>query len=273
MIRKLILLFACCWIFPVIAQNLDEAIEKLTTNVPGQVVTPKTTTELAILFKDATDLSVPRIFVDKLPEDFAQKGSPELYMHVITALILRSNELALRDKMLLTALKNKYDKKEPWTTKEESFFHAMVEKYDVTVTKTIDTQLEKLLIKIDEVVPGLAVAQSVYATDWGKKNMMHPYGQMGWLDEQTYAELPYNSLIEATEAYVTEMNREPSYWQWRIKRQKATHNRLNRRLAYILAGNIAVYRLEDPYYAPTVQKIILNNKPLSQLYEATFIEK
>jgi len=270
--RKLILLVVCCLAIPAMAQNLDEAIVKLTETIPGKVVAPETTAELETLFKDATKLSVPRVYVDKLPQDFAEKGSPELYMRVMTALILRSNELAVREKMLLAALKSKYDKKEPWTEKEESFFHAMVEKYDETITKTKGTQLERLIIKIDEVVPGLAVAQSVYATDWGKKNMQHPYGQMGWLDEKTYTDIPYDSLIKATEAYVAEMNRESSYWMWRLKRQRAAHRGTRRLLAYALAGTLNVYRLEDPYYAPTIQKIIINNKPLSELYEATFSE-
>ena len=271
--RKLIFLFLLCWTLPIMAQNLDKAIETLTIEPEGTVVSPKTTAELAVLFKEATDSKVPRIFVEKLPSDFAQKGSPELYMYVITALILRSNESAVREKMLLTVLKDKYNKKEPWTPIEESFFHALVEKYDVIVNKTIETQLEQLDIKIDEIVPGLAVAQSVYATDWGKKNMQHPYGQMGWIDEKTYDELPYESLIKATEAYVKEMNSASNYWMWRLRRQRATHRGMRSRLAYSLAGSLYVYRPEDPYYTATLQKIILNNKPLSKLYEATFIEK
>lgn len=270
--RKVFILLLCCWIYPVMAQNLDDVIIKLKQDVPGRIVTPATTKELAELFKGSTDLTVPRVFVDKLPADFAKKGTPELYTQIITALILRSNEQAIREKMILTVLKDKHNNHQAWTPTEESFFHEMVEKYDVIATKTLDTQLEQLAIKIDEIVPGLAVAQSVYATDWGKKNIEHPYGQMGWLDEQTYDELPYDSLLKATEAYVAEMNAAPNYWMWRLRRQKATHRGTRNRLAFILAGSLYVYRPEDPYYAPTIQKIITNNKPLSALYEATFIE-
>ena len=270
--HKIIVILCCFFVFPTMAQNLDAAIEKLTQDIPGQVVSPKTTQELATLFQNATDTSVPRIFVDKLPSDFAEKGSPQLYMRVITALILRANEKAVREKMLLTALKNKYDKKEAWTSKEESFFHAMVEKYDVTITKTIDTQLEQLTQKIDEIVPGLAVAQSVYATDWGKKNMSHPYGQMGWLDEKTYDELPYDSLIKATDAYVSEMNSATNYWMWRLTRQRAAHRGMRDRLAAALASNLYPYRPEDPYYTATIQKIISNNRPLAKLHETTFMD-
>ena len=71
------------------AQVLDDAIEKLSKEVSGQVVLPKTTAELKDLFKDANLKKIPRIFVDRLPDDFAQNGTPELYTQVITALILR----------------------------------------------------------------------------------------------------------------------------------------------------------------------------------------
>ena len=269
--RRLILLL-CFWILPVAAQNLDAAIRELTKDVEGQIVSPATTEELKVLFKDATETAVPRIFVDKLPADFAQNGSPELYTQVITALTLRSNELALKEKLLLGALKSKFEKKQQWSPIEESFFQSLVEKYDETITKTTASKLDQLTLKVDEIVPGLAVAQSVYATDWGTKNMNHPYGQMGWLDESTYEDIPYDSLIKATEAYFKEMNSTSNYWMWRLKRQTAAFKGLPQRMAYTLAGNLRVYRPEDPYYSATIQKIISNNPPLAQLYKAEFIE-
>ena len=271
--RKWIALLFLLFAMPVSAQSLDAAIQELTKDIPGQIVTPATTAELQELFKDATTTQVPRIFVDKLPDDFAQNGSGELYMNVITALILRANEQAIKERMLLIALKNKYEKGEKWSETEESFFHSLVEKSDVIVNKTVQTQLDQLLLKVEEIVPGLAVAQSVYATNWGKKNMEHPYGQMGWLDEKNYAELPYNSLIAATDAYVKEMNSANNYWTWRVSRQNAVHRGLRDRLAYILAGKLSVYRPEDPYYHTTLQKIIMNNPPLAQLHQATFLKK
>lgn len=261
------------WVLPVSAQNLDAAIQELTKDVPGQIVTPSTTQELKALFKDATPIRVPRVFVDKLPSDFAQNGSGELYTNVITALILRANEQAIKEKMILAVLRDKYERGEQWSPIEESFFNSLVEKYDETITKTRQTQLDQLGIKVDEVLPGLAVAQSVYATDWGRKNMEHPYGQMGWLDEKTYAEIPYDSLIKATDAYVKEMNTTANYWMWRARRQTSAHRGNLKSLAYTLAGQIRVYRPEDPYYHTTIQKIILNNQPLTELYQATFIDE
>ena len=261
------------FVLPVSAQNLDATIQELTKDVKGQVVTPKTTAELKELFKNATDIRVPRVFVDKLPDDFPQNGTAELYMNVITALILRANEQAVKERMILTVLKNKYEKGEKWSETEESFFRSLVEKYDETISKTTQMQLDQLTLKVDEIVPGLAVAQSVYATDWGKKNMNHPYGQMGLIDEQTYAEIPYDSLIAATDAYVKEMNSTANYWMWRNRRQVSAHRGNLKSLAYALAGQIRVYHPEDPYYHMTIQKIIINNPPLSDLYLAAFLQQ
>ncbi|MBQ3696282.1 MAG: hypothetical protein II938_04905 [Alphaproteobacteria bacterium] len=270
--RKWILLLFLGIAVPVQAQNLDNAIQELTKDVKGEIVSPATTEELQQLFKDADETKVPRIFVDKLPSDFSQKGTGELYMYVIAALILRSNETTIKEKMLLTLLKKKYENKEPWTEVEESFFQHLVEKYDVVINKTTQMKLDQLTIKVDEIVPGLAVAQSVYATNWGQKNMDHPYGQMGWLDENTYAEIPYDSLIKATEAYVKEMNSTNNYWMWRNTRQMAAHKGYLNLLAYNLAGNLQPYRPEDPYYSDTIQKVLINNAPLRKLHTVTFIQ-
>ena len=106
-----------------------------------------------------------------------------------------------------------------------------MEKYDVIVFKTKATRLEQLVAKVDEVIPGLAVAQSVYATDWGKKNMDHPYGQMGWLDDKTYTDIPFDSLIKATESYVKEMNGAANYWMWRLRRQRSVYRGIRNGLA------------------------------------------
>ncbi|MBQ4472343.1 MAG: hypothetical protein II942_03795 [Alphaproteobacteria bacterium] len=255
------------------AQVFDDAIATLSQDIKGQVVSPKTTTELKALFKDATHTKVPRIFVDKLPADFTTEGSPELFTQVMTALVLRANEKTLRDKIILTGLKSKYDKGVEWTPAEDAFFHKLVEKYDVIVKKTIPTQLEQLVIKIDEVTPGLAVAQAAYATNWGKKDLSHPFMQMGWLDDEHYEPVSYNSLIKATDDYVQDMNAAPNYWLWRVQRQKAAHRAAaGTRLAYNMAGHLRSYLPEDPLYSVTLQQLIKNNPTLGELYNASFIE-
>ncbi len=272
--RKILflLLFSILSIKPATAQNLDAVIQELTKDVEGQVVTPATTAELQTLFKGATLTQVPRIFVDKLPADFAEKGSPELYTQVMSALILRFNEIAIKEKMLLSALKQKFYNDEKWSETEEAFFNFLVEKYDVIASKTPETRLDQLTLKVDEIDPALAVAQSVYATDWGTKNLNHPFSQMGWVDEKNYTELPFDSLLSATESYFKEMNGAPSYWFWRQRREKSAFNRPNKS-ASSLANGLRTYKPEDPYYMHTIQRIISNNKTLYKLKEAVFMEK
>jgi len=270
---KILLIISLIFANIVHAVSLDNAIQQLSQEVSGTVVTPATTEELETLFKNATLKSVPRIFVDRLPEDFAEKGSPELYAKVITALILRSNERILREKILLAALKRKFEKEDTWSEQENAFYNSLVEKYDVSIAKTKATQLEQLALKIDEITPGLALLQSVYTTNWGKTNMQAPYAQRGWNENQKYAPIKYDSLIKATESYVDEMNSEPSYWPWREYRRRAVHRRASENLPYLLAGKLMAYYLEDPDYTRTLQQIFTDNPFIKKLFNATFSDE
>ena len=69
------------------AEELSDKFEKLlpvmTAKVEGKEITPKTTEELEKIFNTEKG-TVPRLFVKKLPKDFAQKGSKELYAKVLT---------------------------------------------------------------------------------------------------------------------------------------------------------------------------------------------
>lgn len=255
------------------AVNIDEFIQEITTQKEEMIVKPETTKELRQLFSGANKSQVPRVFVEKLPNDFATEGDKLLYAQVLGALILRENEKAVQDNLAVSVLKQKYDKNEPWTETEQAFFNKLVEKYDVVAKKTIPTQLEQLLLKADEVPVGMAVAQSVYDTNWGKKQMESPYGQTGWLDEKNYTKIKFDSLIKATESYVQEMNATPNYFIWRIQRQKAAHKGANRKHSYNYAIALRVYRPEDPVYQSEIRKLILQNPFLSQMDELTFIQE
>jgi len=250
---------------------LDDFIKKINTPAQEQIVSPATTEELRRLFINATQTQIPRIFVEKLPADFAVKGDKQLYAQVLAALLLRENEKAIQDQVAITLLKQKYDKKEPWTEIERGFFDRLVDKYDVVAKKTVPTQLEQLLLKADEVPIGLALAQSVYETDWGKKQMESPYGQMGWLNDEQYEKIPFDSLIRATESYVKEMNGTPNYFTWRIRRERSEYGGAQRNRSYNFALDLRVYRPEDPVYPMQIRKLILANPLLNQMDNARFV--
>ena len=234
--------------------DFERLLPLLTKEKTEQEISPKTTEELEKLFQNS-DKELPRVFVKKLPDDFAQKGNKKLYAKVLTALILRENEHILNDRILFLLLKEKADKGEKWTEKEKAYFDYLVNKYDSVVLKTIPTQINDLIMKIDEIPPSLAVAQSVLETNFGKKNISSPFGQQGWIDNKTYAPLLYENLSDAVRAYVQEMNSTPNYEDWHRLRAKHTQEQTPRASLYI-AGGLRTYRPEDTAYIEKVKRIL-----------------
>ncbi|MBE6446261.1 MAG: hypothetical protein E7021_02545 [Alphaproteobacteria bacterium] len=254
-------IFLILFNLPIFAQQTDQ-FEKLfpilTAEVEGKEITPKTTEELEKLF-DTPKGEIPRIFVKKLPDDFAEKGSKELYAKVITALILKENEQILGEQYLFFLLKGKADKGIEWSEKEKQFFDYLVEKYDAVVLKTIPTKIADLTYKIDEIPPVMAIIQSAVQTNWGKENMDSPYGQKGWLDRENYDFIKYPNLIEATQKYVLEMNSTPNYDGWRNQRANQNY-RQRKQGTYTTIQSLRTYMPEDVNYVSKLKNELNQNK-------------
>lgn len=269
----LFLLVVLC-LHPVYAQENQDPFNKLfpvfTAPVEGKEVDPKTTEELKQLFQ-TSEGTLPRIFVKKLPNDFSEKGSKDLYAKVIASLILRENEQILGEQYLFQLLKEKADKGIKWTKKEEAYFNSLVEKYDAVVLKTTQTKMNDLLYKIDAVPPSLAIAQSALQTNWGKKNVGSPYGQKGWLDREKYADIVYPDLIAATHAYVLEMNATPNYEDWRMERMK-NNTQMKSRASMMMAQGLRAYRPEEIDYVGQIRKLMRQNLFIFNLDKVHFPE-
>ncbi len=213
------------WAFHPVSQPLqkvDSPAKEVTRlakgYVSGTIISPKTTKELQAWFFEATNRYMPRVFVEKLPDDFAEKGTPDLFLKVMSALVLRENELAIRERVALIALKAKYEAGENWSQEEKTFFDRLVEKYDAGAKRDIAGKIADLMEKVDVVPVSLAVAMAAEATNWGRENLDHPFRQQGWIDTQNYGFLPFEKLTEATASYVREMNGMPPMLEWRISR-------------------------------------------------------
>lgn len=246
---------------PIYAQQSDQ-FEKLfpilTAEPEGKEISPKTTAELEKLF-DTPKGEIPRLFVKKLPDDFAEKGSKELYAKVITALILKENEQILGEQYLFSILKEKADKGLKWSEKEKQFFDYLVEKYDAVVLKTIPTKIADLTYKIDEIPPVLAIIQSAVQTNWGKENMDSPYGQKGWMDRENYDFIKYPNLIEATQKYVLEMNSTPNYDGWRNQRANQNY-RQKKQGSFQIIQSVRTYMPENVNYVSKLKNELNQNK-------------
>ena len=81
--KRLVFLFLLCFSFGVLAipNDFEKLLPILTKENTEKEITPKTTDELKKLFK--SDEELPRVFVKKLPADFAQKGDRKLYSKIV----------------------------------------------------------------------------------------------------------------------------------------------------------------------------------------------
>ena len=194
-------------------------IDQVHKPVAGVVISPKTTAELQAWFSRSTESQVPRVFVEKLPDDFTVNGNKNLYAQVISALILRENEKILTERAVLIFLRDKLQKGIAWSKKEKDFFDALVKKYNSTYKREDYARLTDLMTKVDRIFPMTAVIQSATATDWGKTNLTAPFQQTGWVDKDTYGYIPYGKLTDAVQAYAQEMNGLPTLNAWRYMRE------------------------------------------------------
>lgn len=223
----MVILFAGSWFLYQPQKGEEQSLKKskeLTLlkkdYLSGIVVSPKTTEELKAWFFEATNQYMPRVFVEKLPDDFVEKGTPDLFLKVISALIMRENELAIRERVALISLKAKFDSGEKWIPEERDFFNYLVEKYDAGAKRNTASKIADLMLKVDVVPVSLGVSMAAEATDWGTKNMTHPFRQQGWIDNQNYDFLPFEKLTDATASYVREINGMPPLFEWRTSREQ-----------------------------------------------------
>ena len=222
-------------------------IDKINTPVKGQIITPQTTKELKSWFSQATTQSLPRVFVTKLPDDFAEQGDKDLFAKVISALILRENEHVLKERAVLILLQKKLDRGENWNDTETDFFDALVEKYDSKARKTVSAKIADLMPKLDIIPPMTAVVMAAEATDWGKKNLSSPFEQTGWLDTKTYAPIPFDSWVKATESYAVELNGLPPLEGLRLMRSNLRGKEYEN-VGFRLLRWMSDYKPEDMYY-------------------------
>ncbi|MDY6407899.1 MAG: DUF192 domain-containing protein [Pseudomonadota bacterium] len=197
---------------------IEFLIDQADIPVSGVIIRPQTTEELNKWFAGSDENHVPRVFVDKMPPDFVQKGRPEVFSRVIAALILRNNEKIVKERIILSLLQDKANHGKKWTPKEKAYFDELVQRYDSWAKKVPSAQMADLMMKVYPVPPVMGILQAAEATDWGKAHWESPFEQTGWLDRQTFARVPYESLIQATDSYVAEVNGMPPLTTWRYAR-------------------------------------------------------
>lgn len=250
----LLLLLGVLFLWHTEESETHALIDALQTPVTGHEISPQNTLALDQLFFNAEIDSVPRLFLTNFPADFPQNGNPVLFAKALAPLILRANEHTLKERAILKILSRKNQLNQPWTLKENLFFNQMLQKYDCTLFKTRDTQLNELLIKVDAVPVSLAIIQAGIQTDWGRRALKAPFGEKMWFDRQTYADRQFDSLIDATDSYILSLNATIPYYKWRMGRQLLNSLDYKTR-GSAFAGLLAAYNPDDKEYTQKLMSL------------------
>ena len=189
---------------------------------PEKMVRPQTQAEVEEIYHGINMMQIPRVFIEELPPDWQIRNNEDktLFMKIITALILRTNEKIKAEKKRLIRLQEKFLWQMAWTPEEEAFFNMLVQKYDVFTKKKREGQLQELIEKVDIIPPSIAVVQAIWYTDWGQKNQKSIYGEYGWIKEEAYQPLEFESLADATDSFALQINSRSQLHQFhQIRRQ------------------------------------------------------
>lgn len=199
-----------------------QKFQQLTDTGKPQIIHPKSQAEVEHIYKNITMLEIPHIFIDSLPPDWQIRSTADktLFMKIITALILHTNEKIQAEKFALQQLQEKHLRQIEWTQEETDLFNRLLKKYDVFLTKKRDNQLKDLFEKVDIIPPSIAVAQAILFTDWGRKNQKSIYGEYGWTNKTHYEPLSFDSLTAATDSFAVQLNSRTQLLEFRELRNK-----------------------------------------------------
>ncbi len=233
---------------------------------------PKTTAEAAQPYENINMFQVPHIFVEELPADWQIRSNQDktLFMKIITAQILRTNEHIAAEKKRLHFLEEKYLRNQPWTPEEEAFFNQLLQKYDIFLAKKREGQLQELIGKIDIIPPSIAVAQAAYFSDWGQKNQKALYGEYGWVDNQ-YVPLEFKTISEATDSFARQLNSRSQLFGFHDKRRIMIPFQKDKYLSESILDSISQFMDWDKDYIQNLKKTYLSGYIL-QLDHARFQE-
>ncbi|MCZ4281296.1 glucosaminidase domain-containing protein [Kiloniella laminariae] len=238
-------------------------------------------------------LSVPRLFIDRFPDDFGNEPDVEvrksLFIRSLLPLVLRVNEKVLRERDKLIAFTNRLelvDNKSETTefsTDEIAWLSGLAERYRVANVLRdghIDpVKLARLTKRVDVVPVSLILAQAIQESGWGTSRFVREgnalFGQRIWVEngtglvpqdrgeEESFRVRSFDSLLGSVEAYVHNLNSHVSYSQFRSRRwqlRRAGANLDGRLDGPGLAMSLTAYSEEGSKYVAALQSVMSSNK-------------
>ena len=216
---------------------------------------------------------VPRIYLDALPDDLAHVSSAavkkHLFVQAVLPIVLQVNEELAAARGRAERLVERTMWADALPPADREWLLAAAEHYG-----TAPFDMPGLLERLDGVPPSLALAQAVEESGWGTSRFalegnalfgQYTYkSETGMVPERRDADSRhrvrrYGNLLEATRAYVHNLNTHPAYEDFRSRRARL--RRAGSPIAgYDLAGELHRYSERRAAYVDAIRRIIRQNR-------------
>lgn len=217
--------------------------------------------------------AVPRLFSVALPVDMSKIRAPErrkkVFFKTVLPIILRVNDEIRHERRRLLDLVAQKEEGAKLPAHDRLWLAALAERYD-----TDRDDLNLLVRRVDTVPPSLALAQAAEESGWGTSRFAQEgnalFGQ--WTFSRTRGLVPrlrdddkshhvkrFDTLLDATRAYVQNLNTHAAYKPFRELRQDMRED--GRTLeGTVLAGKLTRYSQRGKDYVRSIREIIEVNK-------------
>ena len=213
--------------------------------------------------------TVPRLFLDRLPQDLDKIGSvaarKALYKRSVLPLVLAVNETIMANRARIERLRDRLAERQGLTLEERRWIAGMFDRHGVSLF-----DFAELLRRVDVVVPSLAIAQSAEESGWGTSRFAREanalFGQRIYKDGlglvprrrepgKRFRVRAFYRLLDAVQAYANNLNSHPAYAGFRAAR--AELRRRNRVFdGLVLAPQLRRYSERRDAYVATIKRII-----------------
>lgn len=246
MIKKIFsILFAISIVFIPSKVLAKIQIEEFAGNIYVENATVKELEELFgkhkyLRFHSLKDNMYPAIFVKSFPTDFqqisSQKYRNELFIRILTPLILKINEEILNERNTLLRIERLYRSNNTLSDTNIQTLEALAKKYDYfTRTKKenrITEIITNLKLRIDKIPVSVLVAYAAIESNWGTSRIANKANSLykekvwhtteGLMPEENkddgYRFKIFNSLVDSIRSYALTFNSNKNYYRVWIAR-------------------------------------------------------
>jgi len=206
-------------------------------------------------------ISVPRVVLTALPGDLDELDQPDarkaLFLRSLLPVVLEVNDRIGADRVRLLDIRRRVEAGQELSPEDVQWVMSVADAYDQP-----DADLNALVRKVDVVPPSLTLAQAIEESGWGTSRIAREqnalFGQFGQDESGHWDYRDFDSLTQAVESYVHNLNTHRAYREFRSSRAQM-RNRSGEIRAWDLATTLHRYSERGDDYVQTLRSIIRDN--------------